>query len=174
MSSTYLAGLGLEQLGVNLAVETLHHLYTSHTLRGPASAALEEGLGQAGCQDGQGAATIDLLSSMHHGLLRMVDRQTAKQSGSPAALVAAFTSTHVSNPRLVPLTATSFAIQHFGGSVTYEACQFLETNRDTMADDLVAVFHKSRCTNGFVSHLFSVELRHLASEEQAPRGVTYR
>ena len=108
-----------------------------------------------------------------HRLLRCVDRETW-HCGTPPSLVTSFVTGHGANPQLVPLDATTFGIRHFAGTVTYDASQFLDTNRDTMSDDLVSVFHKTSCTAGFVSHLFSVELRHQASEDRAPRGVQYR
>ena len=36
------------------------------------------------------------------------------------------------------------------------------------------MFHQENCSSGFVSHLFSQELKHLYSEENVPRGVHYR
>ena len=116
---------------------------------------------------------IDLLSSLHYGLLRMVDRET-QHGGSPATLLATLAATHGRHPCLAATDAATFTIRHFAASVTYSAGELLETNRDTMADDLVQVFRRPACSSGFVSHLFAVELRHLASEEAAPRGVHYR
>lgn len=51
-----------------------------------------------------------------------------------------------------------------------------DTNRDVLADDLVAVFHKHRCSFGFASHLFSSELKILGAGgmEPSPRGISFR
>ena len=175
------SGLNLEQLGLNLATETIHHLSNSHLLRSPMTAAVEEGLAapHAGSSINESPATIDLLSSVHHGILRLVDRES-QQAGSTSTLMASLVATHSSHPQLAAVQSTSFAIRHFAGTVSYDASQFLETNRDTMTDDLVAVFAKSSCTSGFVSHLFATELRHLTSCQQPgvkgskPQGVEYR
>ena len=51
---------------------------------------------------------------------------------------------------------------------------FSDTNRDTMADDLISIFHKSKCSSGFISHLYHHELKHLYSEATVPRAVQYR
>jgi len=54
--------------------------------------------------------------------------------------------------------------------------RFVDTNRDILADDLVAVFHKHRCSFGFASHLFSSELKILGAGgmEPSPRGISFR
>ena len=172
-------GLNLEQLSLNLACETIHHLCNSHILRSPMSAAAEEGLAASYSASTNGSpATIDLLSSVHHGVLRIVERES-QQFGSASSLMASLVATHSSHPQLTAVQPTAFAIRHFAGTVTYDASQFVETNRDTMSDDLVAVFAKPSCTSGFVAHLFSTELRHLANGDQPnkgfkPMGVEYR
>ena len=176
-------GLNLEQLSLNLACETIHHLCNSHILRSPTAAAAEEGLSASysGSSTNGSPATIDLLSSVHHGVLRLVDRES-QQAGCTSSLMASLVSSHSNHPQLVAVQPTAFAIRHFAGTVTYDASQFVETNCDTMSDDLVAVFAKPSCTSGFVTHLFSTELRHLASGQQQPgkgvsnkpQGVEYR
>ena len=39
-----------------------------------------------------------------------------------------------------------------------------EKNRDTISSDIVSMFHRSKCTSGFISHLYQHELRHLFSD----------
>jgi len=67
-----------------------------------------------------------------------------------------------------------FGIRHFAGNVVYDTSNFLESNSDRLSDDVVAIFHKSSCTFGFVSHLFGVEIRILYNKETVPRGLTFR
>ena len=43
-----------------------------------------------------------------------------------------------------------------------------------MSDDLISIFHKSRCSSGFISHLYQHELKHLYSEATVPHAVQYR
>lgn len=50
----------------------------------------------------------------------------------------------------------------------------LDTNKDVVPDDLVAVFHKQTCNFGFATHLFGSELKALYSVETVPRGVSFR
>jgi len=114
---------------------------------------------------------------------------------------------HSQNPRFLETRGTdplrSFTIQHYAGKVYYDATEFpgrpflitritldvkyllnlegnwtfLETNRDVLADDLVAVFHKHRCSFGFASHLFSSELKVLGAGgtvDPCPKGISFR
>ena len=48
---------------------------------------------------------------------------------------------------------------HYAGRVDYDSTQLLLTNRDQLPDDIVAIFAKQNCNFGFVSHLFSSELK---------------
>lgn len=72
------------------------------------------------------------------------------------------------------MTPRLFGIQHFAGRVIYDAGDFLDTNKDVVPDDLVAVFYKQTCNFGFATHLFGSELKALYSVENVPRGVSFR
>ena len=59
----------------------------------------------------------------------------------------------------------------------YDTTQFLETNRDVIADDIVSVFAREHCQFGFATHLFGNELKSLAnagSGEAFARGASFR
>ena len=43
-----------------------------------------------------------------------------------------------------------------------------------MSFDLISIFHHSRCTSGFISHLYQHEVKHLFPEATVPNGVQYR
>ena len=49
-----------------------------------------------------------------------------------------------------------------------------DTNLDRMSDDLISIFHKSKCNSGFISHLYHHELKHLYSDTMVPCGRQYR
>ena len=51
---------------------------------------------------------------------------------------------------------------------------FLDTNKDVVPDDLVAVFYKHTCNFGFATHLFGSELKALYASDTVPRGVSFR
>lgn len=53
----------------------------------------------------------------------------------------------------------------------------LDTNRDVIPDDLVAVFSRGICNFGFATHLFGNEIKAICSQgggEIVPRGVSFR
>ena len=91
-------------------------------------------------------------------------------------------SQHHSNARYInqanvpekPEPNYCFGIKHYGGNVIYDASYFLESNSDSLCDEVVSVFHKSQCSVGFVSHLFGAELRVLNSKGGKPCGITFR
>lgn len=97
--------------------------------------------------------------------------------GTAEAYVAKIKVHHKHNSRLFdpkPIEPRLFGIQHFAGRVVYDATDFLDTNKDVVPDDLVAVFYKHNCNFGFATHLFGSELKALYSVENVPRGVSFR
>ncbi|OXU30043.1 hypothetical protein TSAR_011880 [Trichomalopsis sarcophagae] len=50
----------------------------------------------------------------------------------------------------------------------------VNTNKDVVPDDLVAVFYKHTCNFGFATHLFGSELKALYASDTVPRGVSFR
>lgn len=52
--------------------------------------------------------------------------------------------------------------------------KLLDTNKDVVPDDLVAVFYKHTCNFGFATHLFGSELKALYANDTVPRGVSFR
>jgi len=67
-----------------------------------------------------------------------------------------------------------FGVRHFAVDVVYDTTHFIEANKDVIPDDIVVMFHKSRCTFGFVAHLFGLEIKTLASKNFAPSGILFR
>lgn len=67
-----------------------------------------------------------------------------------------------------------FGIRHFAGDVVYDTANFLSANRDTVPDDIVAVFHKTSCTFGFATHLFGMQLKTMFNQDGSPRGLSFR
>lgn len=66
------------------------------------------------------------------------------------------------HPRLCearPAHARRFAVRHYAGEVVYDAAEFLDANRDTVPDDLLAAFDTRSCEFGFATHLFGAELK---------------
>uniref|UniRef100_T1GR94 Myosin motor domain-containing protein n=1 Tax=Megaselia scalaris TaxID=36166 RepID=T1GR94_MEGSC len=124
---------------------------------------------------------IDLISSLRTGLLSMLDTECSIR-GTAESYVTKIKVQHTNSSRLEKSVNKMndrhdpriFTIQHFAGKVEYDATDFLDTNRDVVPDDLVAVFYKHTCNFGFATHLFGSELKALYNVENAPRGLSFR
>ena len=77
----------------------------------------------------------------------------------------------------------TFGIHHYAGQVVYDTSDFLDTNRDVIADDLVSIFAREHCQFGFATHLFGNEIKALHATNVAagfvgsppcPRGASFR
>ncbi|KPM08181.1 Myosin X-like protein [Sarcoptes scabiei] len=111
------------------------------------------------------------------------------ENGNAESLIQRQSSIHNCNDRYIELSKNviyqnlipntkklrkSFGIKHFYGDVIYDASDFIESNSDLLADDIVSVFHKSQCSFGFVTHLFGSELRLLKQRGSVPSGMKFR
>ncbi|ODM93382.1 Unconventional myosin-Va [Orchesella cincta] len=169
----------LEHLCINLCAETMQHFYNTHIFKACIESCRDEGIHCDWEVDYvDNVPCIDLISSLRTGLLSMLDVECSVR-GTVESYTQKVRTQHKQNPRLLETKSSdlrSFAIQHYTSKVQYDATDFLDTNRDVVADDLVAVFHKHRCSFGFASHLFSSELKILGAGgmEPSPRGISFR
>lgn len=167
----------LEHLCINLCAETMQHFYNTHIFKSSIESCREEGI-QCDLEVDyvDNVPCIDLISSLRTGLLSMLDVECSIR-GTAESYIAKMKVQHKANTRLFepkPLEPRLFGIQHFAGKVIYDASDFLDTNKDVVPDDLVAIFYKHTCNFGFATHLFGSELKALYSCETVPRGVSFR
>ncbi|XKL63274.1 hypothetical protein PGB90_005638 [Kerria lacca] len=167
----------LEHLCINLCSETMQHFYNTHIFKSSIESCRDEEIHcDVEVDYVDNVPCIDLISSLRTGLLSMLDVECSIR-GSSESYISKVKSQHRGNPRLFepkPIDGQSFGIQHFAGRVSYDASNFLETNKDVVPDDLVCVFHKQTCNFGFVNHLFGSELKALYSSDIVPRGIRFR
>ncbi|CAH1398223.1 unnamed protein product [Nezara viridula] len=167
----------LEHLCINLCSETMQHFYNTHIFKSSIESCRDEGIhSDVEVDYVDNVPCIDLISSLRTGLLSMLDVECSIR-GSAEGYITKVKAQHRSNSRLFepkPIEPRMFGIQHFAGRVVYDATDFLDTNRDVVPDDLVAVFHKQSCNFGFATHLFGSELKALYSSDTVPRGVSFR
>ncbi|KAG5316103.1 MYO7A protein, partial [Acromyrmex insinuator] len=167
----------LEHLCINLCAETMQHFYNTHIFKSSIESCRDEGIRcDVEVDYVDNVPCIDLISSLRTGLLSMLDVEGSIH-GTAESYVAKVKVQHKQNPRLFePRTVDcrSFGIQHFAGRVTYDTSDFLDTNKDVVPDDLVAVFYKHTCSFGFATHLFGSELKALYASDIVPRGVSFR
>ncbi|KAK0180000.1 hypothetical protein PV327_005688 [Microctonus hyperodae] len=167
----------LEHLCINLCAETMQHFYNTHIFKSSIESCRDEGIRcDVEVDYVDNVPCIDLISSLRTGLLSMLDVESSMR-GTAESYVAKVKVQHKQNPRLFDprsLDCRSFGIQHFAGRVIYDASDFLDTNKDVVPDDLVAVFYKHTCNFGFATHLFGSELKALYASDTVPRGVSFR
>ncbi|XP_017493376.1 PREDICTED: myosin-IIIa-like, partial [Rhagoletis zephyria] len=183
----------LEQLCINLCAETMQHFYNTHIFKASIESCRDEGVRpDIEIDFVDNVPCIDFISSLRTGLFSLLDGECRKSSSSggssPEALVEKIKAQHYGSPRYFEQQQLSryFGIRHFVADVIYDTSHFLEANSDRLCDDIVAVFHKSHCSFGFVSHLFGGELRQLtqlsgsaqttgnAKQGVLPRGLKFR
>ena len=176
----------LEQLCINLCSETMQHFYNTHIFKSSIESCRDEGIAlDVDVDYVDNVPVIDLISSLRTGLLSMLDVECSVR-GLPETYVQKVKAQHVVvaakgraagaklfEPKHCDISRT-FGIQHYAGQVVYEAGDFLDTNRDVIPDDLVAVFGRDVCNFGFVSHLFGNELKIMGKSGTVPRGVSFR
>lgn len=167
----------LEHLCINLCAETMQHFYNTHIFKSSIESCRDEGIScEVEVDYIDNVPCIDLISSLRTGLLSMLDVECSIR-GSAETYVGKIRVHHKHNSRLFdpkPSDVRLFGIQHFAGRVVYDATEFLDTNKDVVPDDLVAVFYKHHCNFGFATHLFGSELKALYAVENVPRGVSFR
>ncbi|KAH0946296.1 hypothetical protein HN011_002611 [Eciton burchellii] len=167
----------LEHLCINLCAETMQHFYNTHIFKSSIESCRDEGIRcDVEVDYVDNVPCIDLISSLRTGLLSMLDVE-GSMHGTAESYVSKVKVQHKQNPRLFEsrtVDCRSFGIQHFAGRVTYDASDFLDTNKDVVPDDLVAVFYKHTCSFGFATHLFGSELKALYASDTVPRGVSFR
>ncbi|KAJ0178564.1 hypothetical protein K1T71_006387 [Dendrolimus kikuchii] len=166
----------LEHLCANLCAETMQHFYNTHVFKSSAESCREEGVSCALEVDYvDNVPCIDLVSSLRGGLLAALDAECAAR-GTPEQYVQRIKAAHRGHPRLAearPPHPRRFAVRHYAGEVSYDAADFLEANRDSVPDDLVAAFDTRTCEFGFATHLFGTELKALAAQG-GPTGGQFR
>ncbi|KAG1680496.1 Unconventional myosin-XV [Nymphon striatum] len=168
----------LEHLCINLCAETMQHFYNTHIFKSSIESCRDEGIECEVVVDYvDNVPCIDLISSLRTGLLSMLDVECSVR-GTPESYIQKVKVQHKGNKRLFeprPTNPRMFGIKHYSGKITYDASEFLDTNKDVVPDDVVSVFHKQSCTFGFATHLFGSDLKHLyTTYDQVPRGISYR
>ncbi|XP_054082848.1 myosin-G heavy chain isoform X3 [Zeugodacus cucurbitae] len=170
----------LEHLCINLCAETMQHFYNTHIFKSSVESCRDEGIVcDAEVDYVDNVPCIDLISSLRTGLLSMLDAECSIR-GTAESYVAKIKVQHRNSTRLEtkhasePYDPRMFMIRHFAGRVEYDTTDFLDTNRDVVRDDLVAVFYKHTCNFGFATHLFGSELKALYALQNVPRGLSFR
>lgn len=148
-----------EQFSINFANEKLQTFFNDYIFRFEQADYLEEGIKWSRVDFIDNSDCLNLFTQKPLGLISLLDEESNLPVATPSTLVAKF-NTHHGNPKAptaayvpVKTSATSFAINHFAAKVTYQSDDFLDKNRNSLANDVLAIF--GSCENRLVQELFA-------------------
>uniref|UniRef100_A0A663MHR6 non-specific serine/threonine protein kinase n=1 Tax=Athene cunicularia TaxID=194338 RepID=A0A663MHR6_ATHCN len=160
-----------EQLCINIANEQIQFYFNQHIFALEQMEYQSEGIDAAKVEYEDNRPLLDMFLQKPMGLLSLLDEESRFPQATDLTLVDKFEDNlrckYFWRPKGVEL---SFGIQHYAGKVLYDACAFLEKNRDTLPADVVVVLRTSE--NKLLQQLFSSPLTKTGNLAQARARVT--
>ncbi|KAK2140441.1 hypothetical protein LSH36_1352g00024 [Paralvinella palmiformis] len=167
----------LEQLCINLSSETLQHFYNTFVFKTTEESYIEEGIqADMDIHYYENAPIVELLSSQKTGVLSLLEAECALHNYSADTYLQKIRIQHAKDKQFKECSSQvgCFIISHFAGPVTYRAQSLMEKNKQMISDDIVWLFSRSNCSFGFVTHLFTQELKQMQDNGSAPKGHSYK
>lgn len=154
---------GFNSFCVNLANERLHNFVQRSIFEVDVEEYRMEGLPVVDVPYFNNQPCVELLTRHKHGLSDIINHYSKSSLSDNNKVLDTFgkyNSTHASfGFRSSETGQRFFSVQHFGGQVTYNPADFLESNRDSLNADLVQLIRGSETTpasyNSFVLELFA-------------------
>ncbi|NWI20722.1 MYO3B protein, partial [Crypturellus soui] len=160
-----------EQLCINIANEQIQFYFNQHIFALEQMEYQNEGIDATAVEYEDNRPLLDMFLQKPMGLLSLLDEESRFPQATDLTLVDKFEDNlrckYFWRPKGVEL---SFGIQHYAGKVLYDACAFLEKNRDTLPADIVVVLRTSE--NKLLQQLFSSPLTKTGNLAQARARVT--
>ncbi|XP_067154727.1 myosin-IIIb [Apteryx mantelli] len=160
-----------EQLCINIANEQIQFYFNQHIFALEQMEYQNEGIDATTVEYEDNRPLLDMFLQKPMGLLSLLDEESRFPQATDLTLVDKFEDNlrckYFWRPKGVEL---SFGIQHYAGKVLYDACAFLEKNRDTLPADIVVVLRTSE--NKLLQQLFSSPLTKTGNLAQARARVT--
>jgi len=146
-----------EQLLINLTNEQLQFFFNNHIFAMELAEYEAEGISADAIDYSDNKELLEDLLLGKTGVLKLIDEESRMPRGSDESMLTKF---HHNLEKYKTYTrprgnAPEFTIVHYAGAVTYLVDGFLDKNRDTLADDLVAVMRLS--ANKMINELFGGE-----------------
>ncbi|KAM8934081.1 myosin-IIIb [Pelodytes ibericus] len=160
-----------EQLCINIANEQIQFYFNQHIFALEQLEYQSEGIDAALVKYEDNRPLLDTFLQKPMGLLSLLDEESRFPQATDQTLVDKFEDNlrckYFWRPKRVELC---FGIQHYAGKVLYDACGFLEKNRDTLPADIVVVLRTSE--NKLLQQLFSSPLTKTGNLAQSRARVT--
>ncbi|KAM8806580.1 myosin-IIIb [Eudromia elegans] len=160
-----------EQLCINIANEQIQFYFNQHIFALEQMEYQNEEIDATTVEYEDNRPLLDMFLQKPMGLLSLLDEESRFPQATDLTLVDKFEDNlrckYFWRPKGVEL---SFGIQHYAGKVLYDACAFLEKNRDTLPADIVVVLRTSE--NKLLQQLFSSPLTKTGNLAQARARVT--
>ncbi|KAM4024474.1 myosin-IIIb-like [Anomaloglossus baeobatrachus] len=160
-----------EQLCINIANEQIQFYFNQHIFALEQMEYQSEGIDAALVNYEDNRPLLDTFLQKPMGLLSLLDEESRFPQATDQTLVDKFEdnlrSKYFWRPKCVELC---FGIQHYAGKVLYDACGFLEKNRDTLPADIVVLLRTSE--NKLLQQLFSSPLTKTGNLAQSRARVT--
>ncbi|KJE96920.1 myosin 10 [Capsaspora owczarzaki ATCC 30864] len=142
-----------EQFCINYANEKLQMYFNQHIFSLEQAEYAKENINWSSIKWVDNQACIDMIER-HLGLLDLLDEEARFPKGTDETMLGKFNEQHGTGafylkPRMA---AKAFGIKHYAGDVQYEVAGFLDKNRDTFREDLVAMLQES--SSDFIYDLF--------------------
>ena len=160
-----------EQLCINYANEKLQHFFNKVIFQGEMQMYKSEGIScdQITFQDNQ--ECLDLIEMKTTGILAKLDEELVVPNGSDQKFCDKCHSAFSKHPfyKKSLKAPNDFVIRHFAGEVTYRSDDFMEKNKDTLAETLTNALEHS--SNSLVKTIFTYSKEHsIASSSPTKRA----
>ncbi|XP_052720135.1 myosin-IIIb-like isoform X3 [Crassostrea angulata] len=146
-----------EQLLINIANEQIQYYFNQHIFAWELQEYRGEGLEGVNISFVDNRPLLDMFLMKPLGLLALLDEESHFPKATDMSLVEKFhkniQNNNYSRPKGNNLT---FSIDHYAGTVVYDAMGFLEKNRDRLPGDVVSMLRASK--NEVIRSLFSTPL----------------
>ena len=148
-----------EQICINFANEKLQQHFTNYTFKMENEIYLGEGIDFKGVTFIDNQNVLDLLEKKPSGLLSILDEELRVPRGSAAGFYNKLSKRHAKNDlfraKSTQQHSMLFTVQHYAGTVSYDASLFLEKNRDALFDDLLSTLATSN--KPLISKIFGTQ-----------------
>ncbi|XP_077997309.1 myosin-IIIb-like [Glandiceps talaboti] len=133
-----------EQLCINIANEQIQYYFNQHIFAWEQQEYLSEGIDADLITYEDNRPLLDMFLQKPMGMLALLDEESRFPEATDQTLVDKFYKNLSRKYYWKPLQhGLSFGIYHYAGKVYYEASNFLEKNRDTLAADIILLLRSS-------------------------------